>query len=157
MDSRGDKPRGALPRCRGRLGRRLGGARLPNDRYAQSAPRNILKTLRCLGPENSPSRGSGLWQGIKATTRHRTAARQAFRCSRASKPDEHVTSVKIFRPFWSLALPVSDRSASQARQRSTGVHFIHVLLARRRSSPAASDSPGSQTIVLPSLVSEENR
>jgi hypothetical protein len=88
-----------------------GRARLPNDRYAQPAPKNELDALAALGLEIRRA----VVKGVAAHTagrRDRTTARPASRCKHAQRTVEDVASGKTVRSFGSLALPVSDRSAS---------------------------------------------
>jgi hypothetical protein len=61
-----------------------------------------------------------MWHHIKREQAIELRLGKRLDVTAPSEPVEHVASAKAFRSFGSLAPPGSDRSASQARQRSTG-------------------------------------
>jgi hypothetical protein len=67
-----------------------GRARLPNDRYAQPAPRNELDALRRIRPRNSPSRCQGCGSPYKRADAIET------RLGRPVSPARHREPVPLF-------------------------------------------------------------
>ena len=116
----------------------FGGARLLCGPCTKPAPRNELDAQRCIRPENSPSRGSEMSHRIKREQLIDPRLGERLGVATRSKPSEPVTFGKILRSFGSLAPPkVPDRSASQARQRSTKANLTFHF------SPLTAHPPGS--------------